>query len=263
MPTASFFPHRLGLWLKPHTNWDRDSSGSGTCLRPTASMGSSSSLMSCWMPGPMARASMLMQVNTVASTCTFCLLQKNPSVTSLDIMAFCDVLPQITSGAGRQVAQTGPPHVGVQVTWGPITLPSLRTCRFTTNVQQMAVKSPDKGPHFRIHTKAPRGLVRCWPRYPDLGSKLSNMQVRDQEWRAQPSYGKKFFSLWGECWAWEWARLSNSLAQSATNTGNYEDTILMNSDPLRLREDTPASPLCGGAEGLSHILFIGRFREEE
>lgn len=49
----------------------------GFYLRPTASMGSRSSLMSCWMEGPIARASMLMQVKTVASTCTdFCLLQR-------------------------------------------------------------------------------------------------------------------------------------------------------------------------------------------
>lgn len=40
-------------------------------------MGSSSSLMSGWMLGPMALDSMLMQVNTVASTCiVFCLLHK-------------------------------------------------------------------------------------------------------------------------------------------------------------------------------------------
>lgn len=38
-------------------------------LRPTASMGSRSSLMSGWMLGPMALESMLIQVNTVASTC--------------------------------------------------------------------------------------------------------------------------------------------------------------------------------------------------
>ena len=47
----------------------------GSYLRPTASMGSSSSLMSGWMLGPSARDSMLMHVNTVASTCmVFCLL---------------------------------------------------------------------------------------------------------------------------------------------------------------------------------------------
>lgn len=45
-------------------------------LSPTANMGSRSSLMSCWMQGPIARASMLMQVKTVASTCMdFCLLK--------------------------------------------------------------------------------------------------------------------------------------------------------------------------------------------
>lgn len=44
-------------------------------LRPTASMGSSSSLISGWMLGPIALESMLIQVNTVASTCiVFCLL---------------------------------------------------------------------------------------------------------------------------------------------------------------------------------------------
>ena len=47
-------------------------------LRPTASMGSSSSLMSGWMQGPIALESMLIQVNTVASTCmVFCLLHTN------------------------------------------------------------------------------------------------------------------------------------------------------------------------------------------
>lgn len=44
-------------------------------LRPTASMGSSSSLMSGWMLGPIALESILIQVNTVASTCmVFCRL---------------------------------------------------------------------------------------------------------------------------------------------------------------------------------------------
>lgn len=47
-------------------------------LRPTASIGSRSSLMSCWILGPMARANILMQVKTVASTCTdFCLLERD------------------------------------------------------------------------------------------------------------------------------------------------------------------------------------------
>lgn len=51
--------------------------GNRSYLRPTASMGSSSSLMSGWMLGPMALESMLIQVNTVASTCmVFCLLHK-------------------------------------------------------------------------------------------------------------------------------------------------------------------------------------------
>ena len=53
-------------------------------LRPTASIGSSSSLMSGWMLGPMALESMLMQVNTVASTCiVFCLLKAEKSDTSI------------------------------------------------------------------------------------------------------------------------------------------------------------------------------------
>lgn len=51
-------------------------------LRPTASIGSKSSLMSCWILGPMARASILMQVKTVASTCTdFCLLEEDHKIT--------------------------------------------------------------------------------------------------------------------------------------------------------------------------------------
>ena len=52
-----------------------------------------------------------------------------------------------------------------------------------------------------------------------------------------------------------WARLSNSLSTIlATNTGNYEDTILMNSDPMSLREDTAASPLCRVLRSFSYFI---------
>lgn len=69
--TAVFMANNATQWLMEEL-----ANTSYTHLSPTANMGSRSSFMSCWMQGPIARASMLMQVKTVASTCMdFCLLK--------------------------------------------------------------------------------------------------------------------------------------------------------------------------------------------
>lgn len=103
--------------------------------------------------------------------------------------------------------------------------------------------------------------MRCWPRY--------RFRKQTEQHAGQRPGVKGTAIIWEEILlpvrrmlGLRWARLSNSLAQSATNTGNYEDTILMNSDPLRLREDTPASPLCRALKVFLIFYSLGGFERK-
>lgn len=129
-----------------------------THLSPTASMGSSSSLISCWMPGPIARASMLIQVNTVASTCmAFCLLQGTKRVITSYTMTLWDVPPPDHLGTRRAGDQTWPKFAGAQIIYCTILggRPHPRHCRFEfTTIQQMAVMYLEEGaPFSNLHTR--------------------------------------------------------------------------------------------------------------
>ena len=111
-----------------------------------------------------------------------------------------------------------------------------------------------RGPTSEFTQKAPQGLVWCWPRY--------RFRKQTEQHAGQGPGVKGTASIWEEILlpvrrrlGLRWARLSNSLSTIlATNTGNYEDTILMNSDPMSLREDTAASPLCRVLRSFSYFI---------
>lgn len=134
-----------GLWLKPHTPWDRDSSGSRHLPQAHRQHGLQQLfdiLLDAWPHGSGQHADAGehcgIHLHSLLSPA------ENPRVASLDIMAFCDVLPQNHRGARRAGYPSSVTPCGCAGDLvGPITLPSLWTCIFTTNVQQMAVKSPE------------------------------------------------------------------------------------------------------------------------